>query len=709
MNQPVQLPRPLSSFVGRRSELAELTKLVADNRLVTIVGPGGAGKTRLSTELASRARNRFGHGVIFADLTPVQLAGTLPAQVAAAAGIAEKAGQPLLATIVEQLASGSRLLILDNCEQVTEGAAQIAQRLLQGCPELTILATSRQPLELAGEVTWRIPPLSVDAGRDYGPALTGSDAVQLFAERAGSRQPGYQLTDRSSSTVASICRRLDGLPLAIELASAWVGILGEAEILERVTGDLSLLEVRGFGRPERHRTMAATIEWSHKLLDDHARRVFACLGVFAGSFDLAAAQTVAEDKDALQAISALVSQSLVVAETAPDRPTRYRLLETVRQFALLTLKGSPGAGEVHNRHSLHYLSVAEAAEKVRDTPEAVGWMKRLGEEANNLRVALEWLLPADPEAAVQLAGALGWYWESVSSLEGSAWLNRALAHPTELNTHRSRAADWAGWMEIRRMNLPDAERRLREGLDISTAIGDRVGIARALIGLGPVARLSGRREESRSMVEQGLALVRGSGDARIEGGALTTLGVLAFDDGELDLAAELLVEANDLYNRRGSIAAMTLLFLGAVKHKSHDHPAALEVLHRTLEGFESVADTGGMAMALELVAMVADHLDLTARFRLSAAGQAMLDRAVVGRPPFWDEDLNSWRESAKQELGTRWEQLWAQGSSMTPEQALRLARSDGSNPGDPLHPAALKVGTGSAAGRKRLPSSSLRG
>lgn len=660
MNTPGGLPQLLTSFVGRRAELADLSKLVTANRLVTIVGPGGAGKTRLATQLGYRLMERFNGRAIFVDLSALQLAGMVEAQVARAAEATEKAGRPLMDSLAQRL-SGEFLLILDNCEHVAEEAAQVALQLLAGCPDLTILATSRRPLQVPGEVAWRIPPLT--------------DAVQLFAERAASRSPGYQVGE-STPVVAELCRRLDEMPLAVELASAWVGILGEAEILERVTRDLDLLGGGGIGTPDRHRTISATIEWSYKLLQERERTVFVTLGVFAGSFDLSAVEKVTGEPQALLALSALVSQSLVVAETRPNRPTAYRMLETIRQFAGRLLKQAPDSIVIHRRHAGHYLGVAEEAELERDKPVAREWMKRLSEDVNNLRGALEWMLGADPDGAVQLAGALGWYFQSTSSLEGSAWLDRALGNPTTPNRHRSRAADWAGWLEIRRMNMAGAQARLQEGLQISTAIGDKAGIARALTGLGPVARFAGKREESRQMVERALVLAREVADLRIEGGALTTLGILAFDDGETDRAADLLGQARLVHGRSGNISGMSMasVFLGAVKTRAGDHPQALAALREGLDGFESVSDTGSMAMAVELMAIVADHLESADRYRLAAACQAIIDREGMGRPPFWLSDLMQWREVIKRKLGRRADQLWAQGSSMTLEQAARLAR-----------------------------------
>ncbi len=684
MTEPVRLPRHLSSFVGRRSEIADLSKLLGTHRLVTIVGPGGAGKTRLATELGWKLQSRFAGGAIFVDLAPVQLAGMVPARIAAASGVAERAGRSLLDDIAARLRDGARLLILDNCEHLIHEVAVVTQHLLQECGNLKILATSRQPLECPGEFVWRIPPLSLPDSAD-GEALDKFDALRLFAERAGARKAGYELSDRSAPTVAEICRRLDGMPLAIELASSWVGILGVGEILDRVTRDLSLLEARGSAIPERHRTIAAAIEWSYNLLDDQAREVFARLGAFAGSFDLTAAEAVAGEPQALGAISTLVSHSLVTAETDPQGPTRYRLLETVRQFTVAKLENDPASDEVRRRHAGYFLTMAEEAESVRDTPEAVGWMKRLTAEVDNLRAAQDWLINNDPDRGVQLAGALGWFWEATSVTEGSAWLNRALGASTTSDWFRARACDWAGWMQIDLGNFEAAQAPLREGLEISQAIGDKAGVARALTGLAPMRRMAGQTEESRRLVEQALVLAREAGDTRIEGGALTTLGALSLDDGEPERSAAFLEQAKDVFRTSGNLSGygMSSLFYGVAKSRAGDPESAVAFLHEALRAFESLAFPGGTALVLEVLAMVDDHLNMPQRVRLSAAGQAFIDRVDMGRPPFWAAELRRWRESAQHQLGVRWEQVWGQGSSLTLEQAMQIAKGEAGHPIQP--------------------------
>lgn len=676
MNDSGRLPRPLSSLVGRRLELAALARLGASHRLVTIVGPGGAGKTRLAVELASRLQAGFVGPILFVDLSSLQIPQMAGWQVAAAAGILEKSGRPPEELVAERVDPGPGLVVLDNCEHVAEEVARVARRLLELRPDLKILATSRQPLGVPGEVAWPVPPLSLpDAGAGNPEGLAGYDAVRLFVERAGLRRPGYRLSEDSAPVVAAICRQLDGMPLAIELASAWVGILGESEILHRVTADIALSGPGATEMPQRHRTMEAAINTSYELLGDEHRRVFIRLGVFAGGFTLEAAEFVAGEPEVLPALAALVTQSLVTADTAPERPAGYRLLQTIRQFASRLLAQDPDNFEVHRRHALYFLEMAERAEAVRHTLEASQQIRRLAECRDDMRAALEWTLHNSPAAAVQLAGALGWFWQSAGTAEGAGWLRRVLAHETADDAFRSRAEDWAGWLAIRRGDFPLAEAHIREGLRISRGIGDKLGIARALTGLGPMAVFTaGDMDGALSMVEEALALAREAADPRITGGALTTLGGFAILREDFDRAAVLLTDAVRVHGGSGNLGGMGMasVFLGSAHHGAGEGARAFEVLGEAIEAFERIDDAGNVALALELMAITAQHLPIDTRVRMSAAADAALDREGAGRPPFWD--YRTWRNSQQAALGARWERLWEQGAALRLEDAVRLAR-----------------------------------
>ncbi|HEX2150151.1 MAG TPA: LuxR C-terminal-related transcriptional regulator, partial [Actinomycetota bacterium] len=586
----------------------------------------------------------------------------------------EKTSRPPAELVAERVPVGPWAMILDNCEHVVGEAASVAEQLLRLRSDLSILATSRKPLGVAGEVAWPVPPLPFpDAADSQG--LDSFDAVRLFVDRAALRSPGYTLSDESAGIVAEICRRLDGMPLAIELASAWVGVLGEAEILNRVAGDIGLLGTGSYGMAQRHQSMAAAIEGSYSLLEEDQQRVFAWLGVFAGPFTLQAAEAVIDNPGTLQILSTLVAQSLVAAETGPRSATRYRLLETIRQFARLQLSGDPDGFEVHRRHAGYYLEVAEQAEAVRHTFEAAEWMKRLAAVRDDLRSALEWSSVHDPERAVQLAGALGWFWQSVGPVEGAGWFDRVLTGETSENRFRARAADWAGWLAIRRQDFVAAEVFIREGLRISELIDDSVGIARALIGLAPmVVFQTGNHAEGRRLAEEGLERARLAGDPRITGGALTTLGALDLLRKDYAAAVRRLTEAVEVNRNPGNLTGMAMasVFLGAALHGLDRDEPAYEALDDALGWFQLVEDAVGMAMALELMAITGNHLSLETRLRVAAGGAAVLEKEEAGRPPFWDYE--SWPEYYKEELGSRWDVLWQQGAALPLERVVQLAR-----------------------------------
>jgi non-specific serine/threonine protein kinase len=647
-----------------------------EHRLVTLVGPGGAGKTRLAVELASRLQGDSDNPVLFVDLSSLTTAEMVGSQVAAAAGISEKSSRPPIEQIIEKLPEGPWLLVLDNCEHVAVEAASLTELLLSRRADVSVLATGRQPLGVAGEVAWPVPPLPFpDAVPGDPEALAGFDAIRLFVERAALKRPGYKLTALAAPAVGDICRQLDGMPLAIELAAAWVGVLGEAEILQRLAGDSRLLESRSAGMPQRHRSMAAAVDGSYRLLEPGERRVFCRLSVFAGGFTLEAAEAVTGDPETLQALSALVSQSLLTADTDPRAPTRYRMLGTIRTFARERLTEDAESFEVNRRHAEYFLGLAEQSEADRHTLESARWVGRLTEIRDDLRAALEWTDTHSPDQAVRLAGALGWYWQSVATNEGTAWFARVLAKRTTEDRFRARAEDWAGWLAIRGHDFDLAERHIHQSYRISRSIGDRVGVARALTGLGPMALFrTGDLEAARRMEEEALELAREAGDPRITGGALTSLGGLHIREGETERAVILLSESIEVHRRTGNLLGMGMasVFLGAALSSRGEDAQAYEALEEALGHFERVGDGAGMGMTLELMAVTGAHLNLDDRIRISAAGQATLDREEAGRPPFWD--YQAWRHEHKERLGPRWDRAWEQGKAMNLQRAIQIAR-----------------------------------
>src|SRR5215471_127272 len=431
------LPRDVSSFVGRERELAELARLLRSTQLLTLTGPGGVGKTRLAMHAASAALTSYPDGVWLIELAALVDGDLVPQTLAQVLGPREQPGIPLLNTLFETLGSTCQLLVLDNCEHLIDACAALADGLLRTCPRVAILATSREPLGVPGEVLWRVPPLALplhDSGAD-------SDAVQLFLERARGSLPAFELTPENRAAVAQICRRLDGLPLAIELAAARVRLLSTDEIAERLEDRFTLLTSGSRTAPARQRTLEAAVNWSYELLSPAERRLFEDCAVFADGFSmagLAATTDATAESEVLDRLGRLVDRSLVVAE-APRAggATRYRLLETLRAFAWQRLVARGDAERVRRRMADWLVDMAERADAGFHGPDQAHWLRWAETERGNARAVLQWLLmKQDTEAALRLVTSVWWSWiQRGRRQESAAALEQCLALP-DASTHR---------------------------------------------------------------------------------------------------------------------------------------------------------------------------------------------------------------------------------------------------------------------------------
>ncbi|MBE1546403.1 putative ATPase/DNA-binding CsgD family transcriptional regulator [Mycobacterium sp. OAS707] len=481
------LPRQLTSFIGRAQQVAEVRSIVADSRLVTLTGAGGAGKTRLAIEVAGQMTPEFADGVWYADLAPLTHPEVVPLTIARALGLTDQPGRSITETLHRSIRERRMLLVLDNCEHLLDASAALVNDLLAGCPNLAVFATSREPLMVAGEVNWQVPSLSLDG-----------EAIELFADRARRARPDFTVTETNSGTVIDICRRLDGMPLAIELAAARVRALSLDEIVESLHDRFRLLTGGARTAVRRQQTLRASVDWSHALLTESERVLFRRLSVFMGGFGLDAAQAVAGVTDVerfqvLDQLSLLVDKSLVVAESAKGR-TRYRMLETVRQYALEKLGESGEADDIRARHRDHYTSMAETL----DAPATSGHAQRITQavtEMDNLRAAFVWSLESkDTAKALDLASWLQPVWLGRGRFrEGMAWIDAALTDggtgATDFTAGRVRALSdkalidsWYGSLDV--PNLEDIEKALataRTGGDNALLI--RALIARACVVL----------------------------------------------------------------------------------------------------------------------------------------------------------------------------------------------------------------------------------
>jgi len=412
---------PLSSFVGRERELQELKRLLSSTRLLTLTGPGGVGKTRLALEVARNLRSGevFADGVWLAGLAPLADAALLPQTTAAALGIREEPGRAVLETLQESLRARRLLLVLDNCEHLVGACAELADALLHACPLLTILATSREALNIAGETVWPVPPLSVPAQAEtWSPdGLLRLEAVRLFVERARTAVPRFALSDANAAAVAEICTRLDGLPLAIELAAARIRLLGPDQIAARLGDRFRLLSRGARTAIPRHQTIGALVDWSYELLPEDEQTLFCRVGVFAGDWSLEAAEAVGggggiEPSAVLDLLGRLVDKSLVEAQLPnPRGMVRYRLLETLREYALERLTAETTLAAARHRHARYFLELVERADARLWAGDDAGAVSRIEPEYDNVRAALRhFLATGEAECAARLAGALGTFW-----------------------------------------------------------------------------------------------------------------------------------------------------------------------------------------------------------------------------------------------------------------------------------------------------------
>jgi predicted ATPase/class 3 adenylate cyclase/DNA-binding CsgD family transcriptional regulator len=503
------LPVQLTNFVGRGAQMTDLEKLLVDNRLVTLTGAGGAGKTRLAVEIVVRIAPEFRDGVWYVDLAPITHPAVVPVTVARALGLPDQPGRSTMDTLLRFVADRQLLILLDNCEHLLDASAELVVALLAGAPGLTVLATSREPIGVTGEATWRVPSLSV-----------ADEAIELFADRARLAKTGFTVTDDDTTTVTEICRRLDGMPLAIELAAARVRALSLTEILDGLHDRFRLLTGGARTAVRRQQTLRASVDWSHALLTETEQILFRRLAVFLGGFDLDAAQAVAGGGDVeryqiLDVLTLLVDKSLVVADDSGGR-TRYRLLETVRQYVLEKLAESGEADAVRARHRDHYTSMAA----LLDAPAGSEYERRVEQaeiEIDNLRAAFGWSREnSETELALTLASSLQPLWVARGHiLEGRAWFHTVLTagdpHLEVVAAVRARALADKAFLDI--FVDPDASMdQAQQALAIAREADDPALLARALTACGLIARYSYNAEAAQAYFAEAIDLARALDD-----------------------------------------------------------------------------------------------------------------------------------------------------------------------------------------------------
>jgi predicted ATPase/DNA-binding SARP family transcriptional activator len=550
--EPVRhnLPIALTSFIGRDRELREVARLLDRNRLLTLIGAGGSGKTRLALEAATARLGACQDGVWLVELAGLGDPELVPAAIASALGLTLPSQRPALEGLGAQLSQSRRLLILDNCEHLVAACAVVAEHLLGAGSALRILATSREPLRVPGEVTWRVPSLTLPApGRSVKPAeLASYESIRLFCERAVDVASGFALGDENAAAVAEICVRLDGMPLALELAAARVGALSPAQIAERLGDCLAVLTAGSRSALDRQQTLRATLSWSHALLTTNEGALFRRLGVFAGTFALEAAEQVAaggdvDGREVADLLGRLVDKSLVVAQDDSDG-YRYRLLEPMRQYARELLVEAGEATTVEARHHAFYLELARAADPEGTSAGPILAPGRLEADHDNLRVALGWALGHEPEQALRLAVHMWPMWMAGSHfLEGSRWLQAALAAapaPTEL---RAEALHAACGLEVRLGRTGGVSELGTERVEIFRALGDRPAVAHALDEVGVYEYMASRYDHAERLYAESRALAAELDDRKVAAAVLHSVGVLAQCRGDFAGAREALLDS----------------------------------------------------------------------------------------------------------------------------------------------------------------------
>ena len=529
------LPSQLSTFIGREKEIDDVTTLLRRHRLVTLVGAGGIGKTRLSLQVGQKLLEDYPDGVWFVALDSLADPELVPQTVASIFNLRETPGRPVLDILTSVLRQKTTLLILDNCEHVIDACVDLVVALLKTCPHLRILATSREVLNVTGEAIYQMPSLSMPANEEVSlEQLTATESVRLFVDRAALALASFRLTDENARAVIDICRKVDGIPLAIELAAAQVHMLQVTEILSQMQSSFAVLSTDSRMVLSRHQTLQASLDWSWGLLTEAEQRFVRQLAVFAGGWTLEAAQAIFED-DVIDLTSALVRKSLIVVDQHLGQTTRYRFHEIVRQYARAKLIESGEEDMVRARHLKYFLDLSRQIEPGLQGPGQMDWFTRASSERDNLRAALEYASKTDTEAGLYVSGLLHSLWESFNLGEGARWLATFIQRPEaqDYPHARAKALYTLSMLQTWAQDFTKAASTAQECLALFRDCGDQQGEADALLVLGYALQYFDQRAKSDALYEQSLAIARSTGDIRRQAMALFRLG---YDHPERQLA-----------------------------------------------------------------------------------------------------------------------------------------------------------------------------
>ena len=613
--QRTNLPGALNAFIGREAALREVREAVQRSRMVSLIGSGGTGKTRLAIEAASELTRTFEDGVWLVELATVAEPNLVAPTIAATLGAQSQGDTSPLALVEAALADKRALLILDNCEHLVDETARIAHALLRALPRLHLLATSREALGVEGETLYRVPSMTMPAGEGATSVadVGSSEAGTLFVQRAQVVAPSFTLTEKNAAAVARVCRRLDGIPLAIELAAARLTALSIDELARRIDDRFRLLTGGLRSALPRQRTLRALVDWSYDLLSADERKIIATLAVFSGGFTLDAAERVcageASDTNVLDALERLVAKSLVIAEQQPETDTRYRLLETIRQYAGEKLAESGVADAARGRHFAYFLELATRAADALDGPFALEWLDRIEADHDNARAALDWSAEVAPADYASLAAAMAGFWDTRGHFtEGFARLEQAIAMHTVRDETRIRALIGAGQMAYRLDATRLSAEILREAIQLSQALAHAQLETQATLDLAIDSIVDGP-DAIESLGRRAQALARSTGDAPREAYALFVLGRAAGLRSDYVEAQRIFLESARRWETSGCVlrAPLALVYAGGCALEQLDFASAHRLLDAALIQHRRMGNVHDAGTTLRSLAELALH------------------------------------------------------------------------------------------------------
>jgi predicted ATPase/class 3 adenylate cyclase/Tfp pilus assembly protein PilF len=725
-NLPLQ-PTPL---IGREKEVSEVCERLShpEVRLLTLTGAGGTGKTRLALQAAAELTQEFDDGVFFVSLAAIRDPHLVVGAVAGTLGVREAGGQPLLQSLENYLGEKRMLLLVDNFEQVLEAAPMVAE-LLSAAPNLKVVATSRIPLRLYGEHEYSVPPLSLPDPKQPPSveSLAHYEAVRLFVERAQAAKADFSVTNDNAPAVAEICYRLDGLPLAIELAAARIKVLSPEKMLGRLGNRLKLLTGGARDLPERQRTLRSTIEWSYGLLDKGEKVLFARLSVFAGGRTLEAIEAICDAErdlpvDVLDGVSSLVDESLLRREEGVGAEPRFVMLETIHEYAREKLAPSAEAEEIKRAHAQYFLTLAEEAYPEFKGPDQLEWLEKLEAEHDNMRAALTWALERkEEEVVLRLGDALWWFWSMRGyQSEGRRWLEEGLAidgrvspevramalagvgalaldqgeldqakeacqQGLELLAHEAREAseaklnllEFLGWVALEREEHGQATQLLEESLALSREMSDTWWLATSLSNLAQVSHSRGDYERATELYEEGVAVYRELGARQGLAACLNNLAMLMYSQGDLEQAARLAEEGVAVYRELGAIGGATqgLCNLGWITLLQDDLGKAADLYRESLSLSWDAGLNPLVQRALEGFACVAGAKEDSVRAaRLWGAAQTLYETKDIPRDPDFLAEADVRISAVRLGMGEgAWEEAWRKGRVMPLDEAVSYA------------------------------------